>query len=87
MGSAVGGRQVQSEYAIRVQGRLDPRWTTWFDGCTLTSAGDGTTLITAAVPDQAALHGVLQALRDLGLPLLSVSPVQQDPPPCEGVPT
>ena len=62
-------------YDIRVQGRLDARWASRFDGCTLTHGGDGTTVITGTVVDQAALHGVLQVLRDLGLPLLSVTPV------------
>ena len=65
-------------YAIRVAGGLDSRWASWFDGCTVRREDDGTTLITATVPDQAALHGVLQALRDLGLPLLAVTPL--DPP-------
>ena len=59
-------------YEIRVQGRLDPRWSSWFEGFTLTAADDGTTLITGPVVDQAALHGLLQSFRDLGLPLLSV---------------
>jgi hypothetical protein len=60
-------------YEIRVQGRLDPRWSSWFDGFTLTDADDGTTVITGPVVDQAALHGLLQSFRDLGLPLLSVT--------------
>ena len=59
-------------YEIRLQGRLDPRWATWFDGMTLTNRSDGTTVIHGLVADQAALHGLLQRLRDLGLPLLSV---------------
>jgi hypothetical protein len=59
-------------YEIRLQGRLDPRWATWFDGMTLTHRSDGTTVIHGLVADQAALHGLLQRLRDLGLPLLSV---------------
>ncbi len=60
-------------YEIRVQGRLEARWAAWFDGCTLTWAGDGTTVIAVNVVDQAALHGLLQAVGDLGLPLLSVT--------------
>lgn len=59
-------------YEIRLQGRLDPRWATWFEGMTLTDHTDGTTVIHGLVADQAALHGLLQRLRDLGLPLLSV---------------
>lgn len=60
-------------YEIRVKGRLDPRWAAWFDGLSLTDESDGTTLIRGPVADQAALHGLLQKLRDAGLPLLSVT--------------
>ncbi len=63
-------------YAVRVQGRLEPRWSTWFDGFTLTADADGTTVITGTVVDQAALHGLLESLRDLGLPLVSVTQPQ-----------
>jgi hypothetical protein len=63
-----GGR-----YEIRVRGHLDTRWAAWFDGLSITSAGDGTTVL-AGVVDQAALHGVLRTLADLGVPLLSVNP-------------
>jgi hypothetical protein len=63
-------------YEIRVQGRLEPRWSTWFGGFTLTLGADGTTVITGTVVDQSALHGVLQSLRDLGLPLVSVTQPQ-----------
>jgi hypothetical protein len=62
-------------YEIHLQGRLDPRWTAWFDGMTLTALDDGTTVIHGQVIDQAALHGLLARLRDLGLPLLSVTQV------------
>ena len=64
-------------YEIRVQGRLSPRWSTWFDGYTVASDADGTTVISGTVADQAALHGLLQSLRDLGLPLVSVTQPQQ----------
>jgi len=57
-----------------VQGRLDARWTSWFDGWSLDHDDDGTTVLTGTPVDQAALHGVLQVLRDLGLPLVSVTP-------------
>lgn len=67
-------------YVIRVEGRLDPRWTTWFDGLRLTDGGDGTTTIHGPVPDQAALHGVLQRVRDVGLPLLAVDRADPGPP-------
>ena len=63
-------------YEIRLQGRIDPRWATWFEGMTLTDHTDGTTVIHGLVADQAALHGLLQRLRDLGLPLLSVDRVR-----------
>ena len=63
-------------YEIRVKGHLGPRWADWFDGMTLTASSDGTTLIHGPVVDQAALHGLLRTLRDLGLPLISVSPAE-----------
>jgi hypothetical protein len=60
-------------YEIRVRGRLDCRWAAWFDGLSLSHQGDGTTTICGFIVDQAALHGVLQKVRDLGLPLVSVT--------------
>ena len=59
-------------YWIRIQGRLDPRWESWFDGMQLSCDLDGTTLLHGRVPDQAALHGLLMKVRDMGLPLVSV---------------
>jgi hypothetical protein len=59
-------------YQIRVQGNLEPRWSDWFDGFTIDAQEQGETLLTGAVADQAALHGVLAKLRDLGLPILLV---------------
>lgn len=53
-------------------GHLDPRWAAWFDGLDLTTHEDGTTALRGPVVDQAALHGVLQRVRDTGLPLISV---------------
>jgi hypothetical protein len=64
-------------YEIRLQGRLDPRWSARFDGMTLTT-GDGFTLLSGPVVDQAALHGLLHQLRDIGLPLVSVTQVETD---------
>ena len=58
-------------YEIRVEGVLDPSWAEWFDGLTLTTAESDTTL-TGWVPDMAGLHGILNKVRDLGLPLLEV---------------
>ncbi|WP_028653243.1 hypothetical protein [Nocardioides halotolerans] len=66
-------------YEIRVQGRLDPRWSTWFDGMTLTTV-DGSSVLKGPVADQAALHGRLARLRDLGLPLLSVVRIDAEEP-------
>jgi hypothetical protein len=68
-----GRHQNSGRYEIRVKGRLDARWAAWFDGLTLTHASDGTTIIHGPVADQAALHGLLQKIRDLGLPLISVN--------------
>ncbi len=59
-------------YAICVQGHLDQRWADWLKGLTLTNASDGTTVLAGLLADQAALHGVLNKLRDLGLPIISV---------------
>lgn len=67
-------------YEMRLGGRLDERWEGWFDGMTVADAGDGTTVIRGPVPDQAALHGLLQRVRDLGLPLISVTSID----PSEG---
>jgi hypothetical protein len=60
-------------YRIRIQGHLDQRWSSWFDGLALTRDADGTTVIRGRVTDQAALHGLLTKVRDLGLPLVSVT--------------
>ena len=59
-------------YTIRIQGRLERRWSAWFDGMTLTSGVDGSTVLRGRVSDQAALHGLIQKVRDLGLTLLEV---------------
>ena len=66
-------------YEIRLQGHLDARWATWFDGLTLAQESDGTTVLHGQVVDQAALHGLLQKVRDLGLPLVSVAHADPDP--------
>jgi hypothetical protein len=61
---------------IRLKGHLAARWAAWFDGLTITRDSDGTTIIHGPVADQAALYGVLQKTRDLGLPLISVNYVE-----------
>jgi hypothetical protein len=67
-------------YQIRIKGHLDPQWTDWFEGLTITLEDNGDTLLTGPVIDQAALHGLLKKVRDLGMPLVSVSPVEPGPP-------
>ena len=67
-------------YEIRVRGHLDARWVNRFEGLTITLEEDGDTLLTGPVADQAALHGLLKKVRDLGMPLASVSPVEPGPP-------
>jgi hypothetical protein len=64
-----------ARYEIRVAGHLDARWADWFDGLALTLERGGTTLLSGVLADQAALHGTLQKVRDAGLPLISVHPV------------
>jgi hypothetical protein len=66
------------KYEIRVEGHLDTRWAAWFDGLVLTHESDGTTVMHGEVVDQAALHGLLQKVRDLGVPLVSVIHVALD---------
>jgi hypothetical protein len=63
-------------YQIRIKGHLGRQWSDWFEGLTITLEEDGYTLLTGPVVDQAALHGLLKKVRDLGMPLLSVCPAE-----------
>ena len=62
----------QEQYQIRVKGHLGEQWQSWFDGLTITNVEQGEAILSGSLPDQAALHGVLEKIRDLGLPLLEV---------------
>jgi hypothetical protein len=66
-------RRELGQYEIRLKGHLEGRWAAWFDGLSLTQESDGTTVIRGSVIDQAALHGLLSKVRDLGLPLIAVT--------------
>ncbi|MEI7742663.1 MAG: hypothetical protein WCK58_02805 [Chloroflexota bacterium] len=76
--ATTGDRHEPGRYEIRVGGHLDGRWAAWFDGLELRRADDGTTTIHGQIADQAALHGLLQRVRDTGLPLVSVTRVEPD---------
>jgi hypothetical protein len=67
-------------YEIRIKGHLDRRWMDRFDGLSMRLEADGTTVISGPVPDQAALHGLLQRVRDMGAPLVSVVRIDRDQP-------
>ena len=69
------------QYEIRVDGHLGTRWAAWFDGLAVTSESDGTTVLHGPIVDQAALHGLLQKLRDVGIPLISLRQVPPDKAP------
>ena len=68
---------------IRTRGHLDPSWADWFAGLTLTHLEGGDTLMSGTLPDQAALHGLLQRLRDLGVPLISVAQIEPEESPIQ----
>jgi len=65
-------------YEIRIKGHLDESWADWFDGMRIRHEDNGETLLSGSLPDQAALHGVLNRLRDLGIQLISVNPVEDE---------
>jgi hypothetical protein len=71
-----GQHSQQQCYEIRLKGHLDGRWAEWFEGLTITLEDNGDTLLTGPLVDQAALHGLLKKVRDVGLSLVSVIPVE-----------
>jgi hypothetical protein len=71
-------------YEIRIKGHLSPQWRDWFGGLTLTLEDNGETLLIGLVADQAALHGLLRKVRDLGMPLLSIIRVEPGPGQADG---
>jgi hypothetical protein len=78
---------VTANYHITVRGHLEQRWAAWFDGLTIANAADGTSILAGPIADQAALHGVLIKIRDLGLPLLAVQLVGERAPAGSGADT
>jgi hypothetical protein len=80
MSESAGEAPGATRYEIRVKGVLGPRWAEWFDGLDLAACADGTTVLEGPIVDQAALHGVLRRIADLGLPLVSLTPVPDVPP-------
>jgi hypothetical protein len=78
--TSTGNHNGAGWYEIRLKGHLDSRWAAWFDGLSLTHDSDGTTGISGPVLDQAALHGLLQKVRDVGIPLVSVAQIDPDEP-------
>jgi hypothetical protein len=66
-------------YQIRLMGQLDSEWSAWFGGVRIVPEGDGATLLISPPIDQAALHGLLKKVRDLGLPLISINPIEPGP--------
>jgi hypothetical protein len=77
---AAGHQDLVPEYEIRVAGRLPQRWSAWFDDLTVATEADGTSVLRGAVVDQAALHGLIQKLRDAGIPLISLAQISSTEP-------
>ncbi|HSG15989.1 MAG TPA: hypothetical protein VLE70_06660 [Anaerolineae bacterium] len=78
----IGNHNEPALYEIRLKGHLADRWAGWFEGLAITLEEDGDTLLTGPVVDQAALHGLLKKVRDLGLPLLSVNRIEPGQADC-----
>ena len=76
--SRAGNQHEAKDYELRVQGHIAARWATHLDAASLVNEPDGTSTVLVRVLDQAALHGLLQKIRDLGLPLVSVTPAEPD---------
>ena len=73
--SVTGQRDESGRYEFRLKGHLEPRWSAWFDGMTLTTEEDGITVVTGVVVDQAALQGLLRKVHDIGVQLIAVTPL------------
>ena len=69
---------MSSSYKIKIKGHVDDKWSDWFNGLTITHQDDGTTMLSGPLPDQTALHGVLNKIRDMNLPLVLVQLVEQE---------
>lgn len=80
-GASTTGNDPVPEYEISVAGRLAPRWSAWFDGLSIDTDVDGITVIRGPVADQTALHGLIQKLRDVGIPLISLTRIPSHPTP------
>jgi hypothetical protein len=74
-------QQQLATYEIRIGGHLDPSWEDWFPGMAITLEANGDTFLTGPVADQAALHGILKKLRDLGIPLVSINQIEPEETP------
>jgi hypothetical protein len=66
-------------FRIRIRSHLDERWMTWFEEMTITHSANGETILIGFIPDQSALFGTLMKLRDLGLSLVAVEPLEEQP--------
>jgi hypothetical protein len=78
--SEIGTKQMATRYEIRVKGHLPQHWSEWLEGLAIIHEASGETLLSGSLRDQAALFGVMMKARDLGLTLLSVNPIEGEPP-------